>query len=294
MEVDLNKVLVAVRQQLPYVIAIQGSPYHSESQGGVENSNKVAQERLGFWMKTHNTLHWYLGLNHLNYCALVEDVNRATKMTPYEFMWGRPPPQTGLVNMRLHSKIFETWFCESLAVGFLMHGGPAPLLQAFWDDQPGAAPLEMFGDDARHRLRVAHSRHPDWFPEDTDPATLDRYLDTISNPNEAANRRLVAQLLEAQAANEELQEKCDNLLNINNKLKVAMATSSTEAPSSPNNSLFGATPQPPPCSDHCRVCVCVLFRTRMVPVPDTPTRNSCTLLGWLQAARAPGMSLLLM
>jgi hypothetical protein len=127
-DAEVNQVLSQLRMMLPHVRAMQGAPYHSQSQGGVENSNKYGQKRLCKWMKQHRTLHWWMGLDHLNYQALVSDVNASTKMTPCEFLFGRKPPVTGLANIRLHKDLLAKFVTESVAVGYLMLGGPEPLL----------------------------------------------------------------------------------------------------------------------------------------------------------------------
>jgi hypothetical protein len=40
---------------------VQGSPRHSESNGGVERVNQIVQKKLAGWMKTNNSMHWSIG-----------------------------------------------------------------------------------------------------------------------------------------------------------------------------------------------------------------------------------------
>jgi hypothetical protein len=121
-DAEVNQVLTKLRMMLPHVKAMQGAPYHSQSQGGVENSNKYGQKRLCQWIKQHKTLHWWMGLKHLNYQALVCDVNASTQMTPCEYLFGRKPPVTGLANTRLHNDLLDSFLAESVAVGFHVRG----------------------------------------------------------------------------------------------------------------------------------------------------------------------------
>jgi hypothetical protein len=210
-DAEVNQVLTKLRMMLPHVKAMQGAPYHSQSQGGVENSNKYGQKRLCQWMKQHKTLHWWMGLKHLNYQALVSDVNASTKMTPYEFLFGRKPPVTGLANIRLHNDLLDSFLAESVAVGFLMLGGPAPLLERFWEARPERVPMELFGDNSQGSLRALYDKHPGMFPNVSDPASLEHYMRTLTEHRNDADVKLIAINLEQDREIKRLRKAVEEL-----------------------------------------------------------------------------------
>jgi hypothetical protein len=41
---------------------IRGKPRHSESNGGVERSNRTVEDKLGLWMSENKSQHWSVGL----------------------------------------------------------------------------------------------------------------------------------------------------------------------------------------------------------------------------------------
>jgi hypothetical protein len=41
---------------------VRGKPHHSESNGGVERSNRTIEDKLGLWMSENKSQHWSGGL----------------------------------------------------------------------------------------------------------------------------------------------------------------------------------------------------------------------------------------
>jgi hypothetical protein len=204
--------ILKLRMMLPHVKAMQGAPCHSQSQGGVENPNKYGQRRLCQWMKQHKTLHWWMGLKHLNYQAFVSDVNASTKMTPHKYLFGRKPPvTTGLANTRLHNDLLDSFLAESVAVGFLMLGGPVPLLERFWEAQPERVPMGLFGDNSQGSLRALHDKHPEMFPNVAGPASLENCMGTLMEHRNDADAKLIAIALEQDREIKRLRKAVEEL-----------------------------------------------------------------------------------
>src|SRR2546429_5042997 len=74
----------------PTVKIINGRPRHPQSQGLVERTNGILQQKLGKWMEDTKRHDWSVGLrsvvlsmNH-SYC-------RSHKKTPYELVYGDKP-----------------------------------------------------------------------------------------------------------------------------------------------------------------------------------------------------------
>eukprot|EP01052_Picozoa_sp_SAG31_P033683 SAG31_NODE_3839_length_3829_cov_11.012601_2_plen_335_part_00 len=69
---------------------VKGRPRHSESQGGIERSNRLVQKRLGAWMRSNNTKDWPVGLPFVMW-GINNDTHSGTRKTPYEVRYGQQP-----------------------------------------------------------------------------------------------------------------------------------------------------------------------------------------------------------
>ena len=153
---DLQKksIIDHVRWMIPGILCVHGLPYHSESQGFIENCNKFARKYLRKYMQDFGILYWWTGMANLNYRALTAS-NRATGMSPYEVMWGVKPQEIGgLAYLQMTHPLVKSFWCESLIVNYLMRGGSPGLLEAMYEQRPGCDPLNIFHPDLTTRFNM--------------------------------------------------------------------------------------------------------------------------------------------
>ena len=58
----VGDVISHLRMFWPACHLVRGKPRHSESNGGVERSNRTVEDKLGLWMSENKSQHWSVGL----------------------------------------------------------------------------------------------------------------------------------------------------------------------------------------------------------------------------------------
>ena len=58
---ELEEVITEIRQLWSECHMVRGSPWHLESNGGVERVNQTVQAKLGMWMRDTHSHRWSVG-----------------------------------------------------------------------------------------------------------------------------------------------------------------------------------------------------------------------------------------
>ena len=88
---------------LPGTIMVHGKARHSESQGYIENRNKVAINFLTKWCLQNNTAYYWMGIPAMRY-HINARTNRGNKMSPFEYLYG-VKPTAGISSLPLQKKV---------------------------------------------------------------------------------------------------------------------------------------------------------------------------------------------
>ena len=85
---EVGQVVDELQRLWPGVEMVKGRPRHSESQGGIERSNRLVQKRLHAWMLQNDSKNWSIGLPFVQW-SINTDYHSGIKKTPYEVRYGQ-------------------------------------------------------------------------------------------------------------------------------------------------------------------------------------------------------------
>ena len=90
---------------------VQGSPRHSESNGGVKRLNQTVEKKLGAWMIQNKTKNWSVGCKTVQWRYNTQ-YHSTLKTTPYELVFGIKP-LVGLSTLPLSTEILNSLSTEN-------------------------------------------------------------------------------------------------------------------------------------------------------------------------------------
>ncbi len=107
----IDLVIKDLKNLWPKCQMVQGSPQHSELTVGVKRVNQTVQKKLGGWMKTNNSQHWWIGCKVVQW-RINTQVHQTIKDTPYHLTYGQHP-WIGISNLPVSADILANLRTEA-------------------------------------------------------------------------------------------------------------------------------------------------------------------------------------
>ena len=85
---ELEEVITEIQQLWPECHMVRGSPWHSESNGGVERVNQTVQAKLGTWMRDTQSRRWTVGCRIIMWRYNTQ-IHCTLGNVPYRLMFGQ-------------------------------------------------------------------------------------------------------------------------------------------------------------------------------------------------------------
>ena len=108
----VNKVVQKYIELWKGIVFLHGRPRHPQSQGMVENANGQLHNKLQKWMTETNRTDWTFALD-LIIMQMNNHVNRTTKYSPYELVFG----QQQKANLQIINDLYEAGITSEENVG---------------------------------------------------------------------------------------------------------------------------------------------------------------------------------
>ena len=112
-------VIDEIKKLWPGTILVTGKPWHSKSNGGVEQCNRTVEEKIASWMHTSKSTHWAQALPFIQWCCNTQVHCGICGRMPYHLVFGQNP-QVGISNLPIASKVLESLATE-MDVSCSMH-----------------------------------------------------------------------------------------------------------------------------------------------------------------------------
>jgi hypothetical protein len=107
----VDSIISEVKLMWPECHLVQGSPRHSESNGGIELVNQTVQKKLGARMKENNSKHWANGCKIVQWCYNTLE-HQTIKDTPHHLTFGQHL-RVGISNLPIAPNILNNLSTES-------------------------------------------------------------------------------------------------------------------------------------------------------------------------------------
>jgi hypothetical protein len=109
-EEESEKIVTEFQKLLPGTKMVHGKARHSQSQGFIENRNKVAINFLTKWCLQNNTAFYWMGIPSMRF-HINGRINRGNKMSPFEYLYG-VKPTAGISSLPLDRKLINSLVTE--------------------------------------------------------------------------------------------------------------------------------------------------------------------------------------
>ena len=108
---------------------VRGKPHHSESNGGVERSNRTVEDKLGPWMSENNSQHWSVSLPLVQWEMNTQTHQGIGGKIPYYLFTGRNP-RVGISSLPIDPELTKKIYTEAQVSALLDLDPDIPLEDA--------------------------------------------------------------------------------------------------------------------------------------------------------------------
>jgi hypothetical protein len=108
---------------------VRGKPRNSESNGGVERSNRTVEDKLGLWMNENKSNHWSVGLPLVQWEMKTQTHKGIGGKIPYHLFTGQNP-RVGISSLPINPKLINKLSTEAQVSALLDLDPDIPLEDA--------------------------------------------------------------------------------------------------------------------------------------------------------------------
>jgi hypothetical protein len=102
---DLAQIIMEIKQLWPECQMVWGSPWHSQSNGGIERFNCTVQLKLGVWMTSNKMRLWSVGCRLMMWGYNTQH-HRMVDNIPYHLLFGQHP-HVGISGLHLEQDLLD-------------------------------------------------------------------------------------------------------------------------------------------------------------------------------------------